>query len=123
MPLNRSYDVFLLERGTKLSLISQSIVQPQPTLTVAQDTQLFISKTISKTRDKTCREITISEKMDCIIDKVQQNLISVGGNYCLPFYYYDLFPNLLSEFGQCKDDSIFALAIHDVRNILVNMKY
>ena len=105
LPANRSIDVFLLGRGTKLSLISQSFIQPQPTLTVTHDSQLFISKTISKTSKKTCQEISISEKMDCITDKIEAKLLS-GGLSCIPFYYYDVFPKLHSTFSQCKDDSV-----------------
>ena len=115
---NRSYDVFLLERGTKLSLISQSIVQPQPSLTVTQDTQLFISKTIVKTSNKTCHNIAISEKMECIIGKIREHLLS-DGITCLPFYYHNVFTKLHSEFALCKDDTalIDTMHIHTVRNI------
>ena len=51
MPANRSYDVFLLERGTELTLISQShnLIHHQPTLTLTRhDTLLYISKTVHK---------------------------------------------------------------------------
>ena len=100
MPANRSYDVFLLGRGTKLSLISH-------------DTQIFISKTIAKTADKTCHEITISEKMECIIDKIGEHLLSIGMT-CLPFYYQNLFTKLHSEFSHCIDDTD-SRTVHEVR--------
>ena len=118
MPANRSYDVFLLQPGTKLSLISQSIIQPQPSLTITHDTQLFISKTIVKTSNKTCQEIAISEKMECIIDKIGEHLLS-NGITCLPFYYHNVFTKLHSEFAQCKDDTALTDTIHshEVRNI------
>ena len=117
MPAHRSYDVFLLGPGTKLSLISQSIIQPQPTLTVAHDSAVFISKTVVKTTNQTCQKISISEKLDCIIDKIQETLPSMGIS-CLPFYYYDTFPKLHSEISQCKDDSVLGNEIHSVRNII-----
>ena len=117
MPANRSYDVFLLGRGTKLDLISQSINQPQPSLTVTHDTQLFISKTIAKTSNKTCHDIAISEKMECIIDKIGEHLLS-DGITCLPFYYHNVFTKLHSEFALCKDDAALTDTIHShtVRN-------
>ena len=120
MPANRSYDVFLLGRGTKLSLISQSIIEPQPSLTVAHDTQLFISKTIVKTSNKTCREITISEKMECIIDKVREDLVAKEIT-CLPFYYGNVFTKLHSEFSSCIDDTD-SITNHEVRHIPNKMK-
>ena len=119
MPRNKSYDVFLLDRGIMLSLISQSFIQPQPTLTVSHDTQLFISKTIAKTSEKTCQDISIADKMNCIIDRIQDNLMSEGIS-CLPFYYYGVFPKLHSEFSHCKDDSDTE-AFHNVRNIPVHI--
>ena len=113
MPANRSYDV--LGHGTKLSLISQSIFQPQPFLTVTHDTQIFISKTISKTSNKTCHDIGISEKMECIIDKIVEHLLSIGIT-CLPFYYQNVFTKLHSKVSQCIDDTD-AITVSSVRNI------
>ena len=121
MPAKRSIDVFLLERGTKLSLMSQSIIQPQPALTVAKDTQIFISKTIVKTSEKTCLNINISEKMNCIIDNIEEHILSQGIS-CLPFNYYKMFPKLHSNFSQCKDDSILAVDIQRVRNTPISMQ-
>ena len=122
MPAKSSYDVFLLGRGTELSLIAQSIIQPQPMITVAKNTQLFISKTIAKTSDKTCQDITISEKIDCITDKIKESLLSRGMS-CLPFVYYNVFPKLHSELSKCKDDSVLAITIQQVSNIPVSMLY
>ena len=119
MPANRSYDVFLLGRGTKLSLISQSVTQPQPLLTVTHDTQIFISKTIAKTADKTCHEITISEKMECIIDKIGEHLLSIGIT-CLPFHYRNVFTKFHSEFSQCINDTD-TMNVSTVRNIPYKM--
>ena len=120
MPVNRTYDVFLLEYGTKLCLISQSIINPQPTLKVTHDTQLFMTKTIAKTLDKTCQDIAISDQMDCIMNKIEKDLISKGIP-CLPLYYWNAFPRLHGELLQCKDDSALATYnvshIHFVRNI------
>ena len=120
MPAKRSFDVFLLERGTTLSLISQSIIQPQPAVTVAKDTQLFISQTIVKTSDNTCHKITTSERMNCIIDRIEEHLLSKGIS-CLPFNYYKMLPKLHSNFSQCKEDSILAVDIQNVRNSPISM--
>ena len=123
MPTNRAFDVFLLEPGTKLSLISQSIVQPQPSLTISHDTQLFITKKITKTSDKTCQKITMSEKMDCIIDKIREDLLS-NGITCLPFYYHSVFTKLHSEFSLCQDNTTFRYTnkCNTVRNNPNNIK-
>ena len=107
MPGNRSYDVFLLERGTKLTLISQSfnLMQHQPTLTLTRhDTLLYISKTVHKVLDETCQNIFASERMDCIIDKVQEKIL-LKGNFCLPFHYNNVFPKLHSKLPQCIDNA------------------
>ena len=71
MPANRSFDIFLLEPGTELSLISANFIHPQPSLTVVHDTQIFLSKTISKVSEETCEDITTSEKMECIVKNIQ----------------------------------------------------
>ena len=123
MPDNRTYNMFLLGNGTKLSLITQSIIQPQPAIKVSHDTQLFMSKTIAKTSDKTCQDITIAQKMDCLINKIEEKLLSIG-IACLPFFYSDVFPKLRAKFGQCEDDSTIPSTknlvpgdIHHVRNV------
>ena len=106
MSANRSYDVFLLEKGTKLTLISQSynLLPHQPTLTLTRhDTLLFLSKTIHKVLDETCQNILASERMDCITEKVQEKNLSAG-NFCLPFQYNVVFPKWHSKFPQCSDD-------------------
>ena len=118
MPANRSYDVFLLEKGTKFTLISQSynLIQHQPTLTLTRhDTLVYISKTVHKVLDETCQNMLASERMDCIIDKVQEKNISAG-NFCLPFQYNHVFPKLHSAFPQCIDDITLSS-----QNILVNL--
>ena len=122
IPVNRTYNVFLLGNGTKLSLISQNIIQPQPAFKVAHDTQLFMSKTIAKTSDKTCQDITIAQKMDCIIDKIEEKLFSKG-IACIPFFYSGVFPKLQSKFGQCEDDFPSTKDIHHVRNVFVSVKF
>ena len=113
MPRNKSYDVFLLEQGTQLSLISQNFFQPQPSLTVTHDTTLFLSKTIEKTSDDTCQKVSMKEKLDCMIEKLPEKLMSVGKS-CLPFYYYNVLPTLHSHFSICNDDQE-AESIHNVR--------
>ena len=117
MPANQSYDIFLLERGTKLTLISQSfnLIHHQPTFTLTRhDTVLSISKTVHKFLDATCQDILASERMSCIIDKVQENIQSTG-NFCLPFQYNNVFTQLNSAFPQCIDDQVLSS-----ENILVN---
>ena len=107
MPANLSYDVFLLEKGTKLTLISQSynLIQQQPTLTLTRhDTLLYISKTIHKILDKTCKNILASERMDCIIDKVQESNLTTEDNFCLPYQYSKVFPKIHSAFPQCTNN-------------------
>ena len=103
MPRNESYDVFLLEKGSKLSLIAHKFFQPQPSVTITHDTALYISKTIEKTTDYTCQKVSTKEKMECMIEKLQQKLLSEGIS-CLPFYYYNELPMLHSHFSICKDD-------------------
>ena len=115
LTLNRTYDVFLIRPGTKLSVITQQIIDPQPTLRVTHDTQVFISKTISVTTQKTCQYITISEEMDCIINKIEENLLS-RGIPCLPFLYHNVFPRLLKNLSYCSDDFSSTSDIHMVRN-------
>ena len=114
MPANRSYDVFLLEPGTELSLISQSFIQPQPSLTITHDTQIFLSKTISKISEGNCEKTTSSKKMACVIEKIQAQIQTTGIS-CLPFQYSIVFPKLYSMFPPCKNDSALATAILAVR--------
>ena len=117
MPQNMSYDVFMLEQGTGLSLIAQKFFVPQPAVTVTHDASLFISKTIEKTSDDTCQMVSMREKMECMIEKLQHKLISEGKS-CLPFYYYNVLPTFHSHFNRCKDDQD-AKSIHVVRNPMV----
>ena len=114
MPANGSYDVFLLERGTELSLISQTFIQPQPTLTVTHDTQLFLTYSlIRKSADKICQKITASERMKCVIEKIQSKILTTGIT-CLPFQFNDVFPILYQKYPQCKNDSALATTILSV---------
>ena len=106
MAADRTYDVFLLEKGTKLTIISQfyNLLQHQPTLTLTRhDTLLYLSKTVHQIRDENCQEILASEMMHCIIDKVQEEDLSKG-NFCLPFQYINVFPKWRLAFPQCIDD-------------------
>ena len=103
MPANRTYHVFLFERGTKLSLVSQVIMQPQPSFTLKHDTQLLISKTIRKTSEAMCQNILASERMTCIRDKVEDKIVSTELS-CLPFQYTNVFSTLNSRFPSCKDN-------------------
>lgn len=109
MPQNRSFDVFLLEKGSELQLITQEFMRPQPSFTVTHGTQIFMSMSISKTSNKTCHNITSSEQMDCIIDKlykrIQENNVS-----CLPPQVFYLLNELDSEFTLCDNGTESAMS-------------
>ena len=125
MPANRSYDVFLLERGTKLTLISQSynLIQHQPSLTLTRhDTLLYVSKTVRKILDETCQNILSYEAMDCIIDIVEEKIMSQG-NFCLPFQYKNVFAKLNLVFPQCIDDLTLSSTNFQVSIIAFNSTY
>ena len=121
MPGNISYDIFLLEKGTKLTLISQSynLIQQQPSLTLARhDTLLYLSKTVHKSLDKTCKNILASDLMDCIIDTIQDSNITMEENFCLPYQYNKVFPKFQTTVPQCTNNltlssMIFPVSIFD----------
>ena len=123
LPANISYDVFLLEEGTQLSLISQNFIQPQPTFTVTHDAQIFLSKTVSKISETTCQDITSSERMECVVDNIQTTILQTGIS-CLPFQFNNVFPKLYSKFSPCTNDSALAYKIVQVGciNILENSR-
>ena len=106
MSTTGSYDVYLLEKGTKFALISQSFAtfQSQPALTINRVHDIFISKSVHRTMEENCQDISTSERIDCIVDKVQDELMSEG-NFCLPFQYNQFFPRLLTTFPQCPEES------------------
>ena len=112
MPTTGSYDVYLLEKGTKFAMISQSFptFQPQPVLTINRVHDLFISKSVHQTKEENCQDISTSERIDCIVDQVQDKLMSEG-NFCLPFQYNQFFPKLLTSFPQCTEESSSASKI------------
>ena len=95
--------MYLLEKGTKLSLISQVITQPQPSFTLKYDTQLLISKTIQKTSEAMCQDISAAQRMKCMLDQVENKIISTELS-CLPFQYKHVFSSLNSKAPPCKDD-------------------
>ena len=113
MPANRSYDVFLLERGTELSLITQSFTQPQPTLTVTHDTQIFLSKTIKKVSERACQKITPSKRTECVIEKVKTQILKTEIS-CLPFQFSNVFPKLYYKFPECNNNSTLATTVLSV---------
>ena len=117
VPAKRSYYVFLLEKGTELSLISQVITQPQPSFTLKHDTQLLISKTVRKTSDGLCQNISASQRMTCFRDKVEDKILSTKLS-CLPFQYTHVFKSLNSKFPPCKDDPVLS-----AENINVIIRY
>ena len=111
------FNVYLLEKGTKLSLISQVITQPQPSFTLQYDTQLLISKTIQKTSEAKCQDISASQRMKCMLDQVENKIMSTELS-CLPFQYKDVFTSLYSKFPPCKDDEDVS-----TKNINVRVRY
>ena len=114
----RSYDVFVLEPGTKLSLITQRFMEPQPALTITQNSQIFLSKTISKISEPTCQTTSTSRRMECVIDKIQ-SVISTTGISCLPFQFSNVFPILFSKFPPCKNDSTLSATIFTVQSFQI----
>ena len=101
-----SFDVFLLEKGTKLTLIFQSykLIQHQPTVTLTRhDTNLYISKTVYQVLDDTCQDILAYERIDCIINEVQEKNLSTS-DFCLPFQFHNVFPKLRLSFPSCMDN-------------------
>ena len=112
MPTIGSYDVYLLEKGTKFTLVSQSFSSfpSQPTLTINRVHELFISKSVHQTMEDNCQDISSSERIDCIVDKVQDKLM-LEGNFCLPFQYNQFFPRLLTSFPQCTEDTSSASTV------------
>ena len=120
MPANRSYDVFLLERGTELSLITQSFIKPQPKLTVTRDTQIFLDMGILKVSNPECQHITASERMNCVINRTQAALLKRDIS-CLPFQFSNVLHKLYSKFPPCTNDSTLATKILLVRLIAVHI--
>ena len=112
---NRSYDVFLLEPGTKLSLIAQRFMQPQPSITVAHNTQIFLSQTISKISEPTCQKTPNSKRMACVIDNIQSKILTTGVT-CLPIQFSNVFPRLINKFPRCKNDSNLTTSVLNVRH-------
>ena len=106
MSTTGSYHVYLLEKGTKFALISQSFsaFQSHPALTINRVHDLFISKSVHQTMEENCQYISISERIDCIVDIVQDKLMSEG-NFCLPFQYNQFFPRLLTTFPTCTEET------------------
>ena len=100
---NRSFDLFLLEKGSELLLIMQEFLFPQPILTVTHDSQISLSMSVRKISDARCQKITASDQMRCSQDKVESK-IREKEFPCLPFQYKSVFPKLYSEYQQCKKE-------------------
>ena len=104
LPLNRTYDVFLLEKGSKLSLVTQEfLTRPQPSFTLDHSTQLFISFTITKISNKNCQKITASQQMKCIVEKLGKAIQKEVS--CLPPQVYTILNELDFEMPLCKNDT------------------
>ena len=115
--MRRSFDIFLLEKGTKLSLITQEFLRQQPSLTITHTTQLFMSLTITKISDTTCQKITASEQMKCLVDKLGKMLTEENVS-CLPLQVYAIFDDMDTRLPLCQNDSNSAMTA-----FLVGKKY
>ena len=100
---NRSFDLFLLEKGSELLLIMQEFLRVQPTLTVTHETQISLALSVRKISDARCQKITASDQMRCSQDKIEGK-IRERKFPCLPFQYKSVFPKLYSEYQQCKNE-------------------
>ena len=116
LPSNRSFDIFLLEKGTKLSLITQEFLRPQPSLTLTRTTQLFMSLTITKTSNSTCQKITASEQMDCIVKRLGKVIIEENVS-CLPLQVHTIFDEVFFDLPLCQNDIESAMSAFLVYNI------
>ena len=94
--------MFLLENGSKLSLITQEFIRSQPSFTVTHDTQIFMSMSLTKISNSTCQKITAAEEMNCVIDKAHK-IILESNISCVPIHLYNIF-NVLERFPLCKND-------------------
>ena len=104
LPLNRTYDVFLLEKGSKLSLVTQEfLTRPQPSFTLDHSTQLFISFTITKISNENCQKITASQQMKCIVEKLGKAIQKEVS--CLPPQVYTILNEVDFEMPLCKNDT------------------
>ena len=84
---------------------------------------MFISKSVHQSMEENCQDISTSERIACIIDRVQEKLKSED-NFCLPFQYNQFFPELLSSIPQCTQEMASAYDITFVsKSILSNVEY
>ena len=126
-----SFDLFLLERGSKLSLITQEDLNPQPSFTITHATQLFMSLTITKISNSTCQKITASDQMKCFVDTIGKTILEDEAVSCLPFQIYDIFRGSNLDLPLCQDDIHSAMSAYMVvqtnylciNHIHVNAKY
>ena len=109
-----SFDIFVLEKGSKLSLITQEFVRSQPSLTITHTTQLFISLTITKISDDTCQKITADQQMECYIDKLQNRIIEEEAISCLPLQIYNIFDESALDLPLCQNNTNSAMSAYMV---------
>ena len=105
MPPNRSYHVFLLEDGDDFSLVTQLFLKIQPSLTVSSDTLMYISTSMKKISSHNCKHVTAGELSQCIMEKVQQNVMSWNLS-CLPFQAHKMFPTLHATYAECDNEEV-----------------
>ena len=80
---------------------------------------MFISKSVHQSMEENCQDISTSERIGCIIDRVQEKLKSEE-NICLPFQYNQFFPELLSSIPQCTQDMASAYNITFVNKAIMS---
>ena len=104
MPLNKSYHVFLLEDGEKLSLVTQVFVNAKPSLTVASDTLIYLSNKVTRVSSPDCQPISAAQLQQCILERVKEKIPSMNIS-CLPFQVKSLFPTLHDLYPQCENET------------------
>ena len=110
-----SFDIFLLEKGSKLSLITQEFVlRPQPSFTITHTTQLFISLTITKISDDNCQRITTPQQMECYINKLRMRIIEEEDISCLPPQIYNIFYESDLDLPLCQNNTNSAMSAYMV---------
>ena len=109
-----SCDIFVLEKGSKLSLITQEFVRSQPSLTITHTTQLFISLTITKISDDICQKITAAQQMECYINILHNRIIEEDAISCLPLQIYNIFNESALDLPLCQNNSDSAMLAYMV---------
>ena len=103
MPMDRSYNVFLLEDGEASSLVVQYFVSPPPSLIVASDTIISLHNTITRI-DQDCEQITSAQLQQCIMERIEDKIQSLNMS-CLPFQVHYMFPAMHKLYQHCENET------------------